>query len=135
MDSTDSNLFSPNGDIQFSGTFKNGKPWSGIGKIYDQTNSNLHEGSISNGTPSGPNIKIYNSHNLTTYIGSMLSGLKTGHGILYKDFSSNQILYTGAWQNDTYHGQGTIYYDKTDNKKYVGSFIDGRYHGYGELYW
>ena len=41
--------------------------------------------------------------------------------------------YTGEWQDDKKHGQGTYFY--ADGAKYVGEFKDDQFHGQGTYTW
>jgi uncharacterized caspase-like protein len=60
------------------------------------------------------------------YVGETVNGKRQGEGVYtYKDGRS----YTGAWQDDKRHGQGTMAFPNGD--KYVGEFAEGLFHGQG----
>lgn len=81
------------------------------------------------------------------YEGESFGGVREGFGVL-KDLS-NQIIYTGYWKSDTFHGKGKAYnqsvtenslefhknFDKVKNCWiwYEGEFKEGMFHGYGTL--
>ena len=86
------------------------------------------------------------------YVGQVSpNGKRTGKGISYGD--DTLVSYNGEWQNDLYHGQGTLYnarlpgsyLEKSDEAiqnlnsvgehwvKYEGRFSNGKYDGPGVL--
>ena len=135
MDLGENKLYDESGELVFVGTMKSGKIWNGFGSQFHPNAKLMFEGRIEEGMASGNFVIIYGQDGEITYQGSMKKGNKIGEGTLYKSYNENKILYEGGWDKDLYNGQGVIYYDKIDTKKYVGEFFQGRYHGLGQLYW
>jgi len=88
------------------------------------------------------------------YHGELVNGKKTGEG--YELFQDGK-KYVGHYENDTFHGQGTLFdtagnvlyrgiwhngkiikgegeLNYSDGKKYIGAFNNNRPEGYGTLY-
>jgi len=90
-----------------------------------------------------PEDELDNVSNNTTmveiYQGYFRHGVKQGKGsLLIKDLKSEenfQILYSGQWQNDEYHGLGIerILDNDEDDVFYEGQFRNGEKHGYGVM--
>lgn len=113
-----------NGDKYF-GNFKNNKR-DGCGKMIF-SNKNRYEGEFKEDLINGHGIMIYNDG--STYNGMWLNNLKNGYGTYINKIQN--IRYFGEWEDDMYHGIGTLY---VDNGIYSGDFIYNKKCGFGEYF-
>lgn len=117
----------------YYGQSRNGATRSGIGTIEYFEGSSYHgqwEKHHLVGTGTITNWKHFtklNAEKAGEYTGEIKDGKRHGKGIVkYEDGS----YYDGEWDNNIYHGQGTL---KTSAGTYTGAFKNGKKNGYGTL--
>ena len=66
---------------------------------------------------------------MTYYIGKYQDDWKVD-GIVYA-MSNDQVVYTGGWGKDNYHGFGKL--TRLNGQKYEGQFDYGQLHGQGKM--
>ena len=64
-----------------------------------------------------------------TYKGEFANNRRNGHGVY--TFVATGMVYTGAWKDNLYHGEGTL---QDDVGTYVGTFVCGKKHGLGKFH-
>jgi len=116
------NLYSEDGDLIYSGDFKNDK-YEGFGELHQEFDVlfQVSEGSLP---------KFKHEIILEKYIGDFKGGKKNGDGIVFNRDGSTR--YEGKFVNDYFHGEGKYYYPNGDF--YIGSFEFGKKVGEGTLY-
>ncbi len=130
----------------YRGNFKDGK-YHGNGKLEEMltvTTRAYYDGNWDMGIRNGRGTYWNGTGNL--YIGQWRNDKRDGQGSYFfgvKDWTPNKYSefwlsenvenYTGGFQNDLYHGQGT--YRWTDGQKYVGEFFANDKHGPGTFYY
>jgi hypothetical protein len=103
----------------YTGMLKNGLP-HGQGYFEYANQGGWYEGALANGKPEGPGI--YLAPDRSKYTGHWKDGER--HGLGEQSFSLGGS-YQGQWQNDVFHGRGTIVYAGSA-RRYEGEFVDGR---------
>jgi hypothetical protein len=130
----------------YRGSFKEGK-YHGNGKLEEMltvTTRAYYDGNWDMGIRSGRGTYWNGEGNL--YIGQWRNDKREGQGSYFfgvKDWTPNKYSefwlsenvenYTGGFQNDLYHGQGT--YRWPDGQKYVGEFFANDKHGPGTFHY
>lgn len=103
----------------YTGMLKNGLP-HGQGYFEYANQGGWYEGMLANGRPEGPGI--YLAADRSKYTGHWKGGDR--HGFGEQSFALGGS-YRGQWQNDVFHGRGTIVYAGSA-RRYEGEFVDGR---------
>ena len=130
----------------YRGNFKDGK-YHGNGRLEEMltvTTRAYYDGNWDMGIRSGRGTYRNGEGNL--YIGQWRNDKREGQGSYFfgvKDWTPNKYSefwlsenvenYTGGFQNDLYHGQGT--YRWPDGQRYVGEFFANDKHGPGTFYY
>jgi hypothetical protein len=130
----------------YRGNFKDGK-YHGNGKLEEMltvTTRAYYDGNWDMGIRSGRGTYWNGEGNL--YIGQWRDDKRHGQGSYFfgvKDWTPNKYSefwlsenvenYTGGFQNDLYHGNGT--YRWPDGQRYVGEFFANDKHGPGTFYY
>jgi hypothetical protein len=75
--------------------------------------------------------KFYSPINNYNYSGTWKSGKKYGEGILEQELQLKSSIYTGSFENDQFHGKGTLktIYENNNVSVYDGHFFNGEKHG------
>ena len=76
---------------------------------------------------------IYFDDKRKKYKGNLLNSLYEGKGILYNNYTHNQIRYKGYFSKGKYNGFGKLYNDNNE-LIYEGFFKDDKYNGKGIKY-
>jgi len=65
----------------------------------------------------------------STYKGQLIDGMRQGTGV----WTSSTEQYSGQWQQDQRHGEGSQTWQ--DGRVYQGQFSEGRFSGQGKMEW
>jgi len=100
-----------------------------FGKI-KYNDGSIYHGRIFNYRPDRKGIMQYKDGSMIC--GFFKKGNLNGKGVYYnKDM---QVVYSGNWEDNLYHGNGILYYSKLNMILYQGYFKKGYYSGFGKLY-
>jgi len=113
------------GMLAFSGIFKSGKRWDGVG--YDNNGKKLYE--LDNGCGF---VKEYSTEGILIFEGDFKNGVKYGKGKEYN--SDKKLIYEGNFINGKRSkGKGKDF-TISGKLKYEGEFLDGEWEGMGTEY-
>ncbi len=132
------NKENPNWSGEWSGEFKDDRPWNGSGfHIYETRNEyntpvkRLYVGELKNGQPNGRGIMVYfitDEGYVSWYEGNFKDGKPDGEG----EKRAGDSFYRGSWKNGELNGYGE--YISSDGSFYKGGWKNGKYDGKGELF-
>jgi antitoxin component YwqK of YwqJK toxin-antitoxin module len=113
------------GKLVFSGYFKWGKRWNGIG--YDNYGNKIYE--LKNGCGI---VKEYNEDGILLYDGEYKNGVKYGLGKEYN--IEKELIYDGSYINGKRSKGKGKEYNFSGRLKYEGEYLNGEWHGNGTEY-
>ena len=120
-------IFHVNGKKKYKGKFVNGNV-EGKGTLYFENGSVRYKGKFLNNEFHDQYAILYNKQNQIIYEGAFEYNKRCGRGKEYTYSHGKTILYEGFWNNDQYHGQGTL---RKNTFIYTGEFKNGKFDGYG----
>ena len=135
----------------YIGSIRNQK-MNGMGSVYYPTSNSLYQGEwVDNymhgsGTLKTPYFTYIGSFVFdcahgkgrcifldgTYYVGEVCNNVLSGWGELYN--SQDKLLYRGEWFQDTFHGRGEYFCDRTGQLIFRGNWKEGYAHGEGITY-
>ena len=118
------------GQMIYSGFFKRGR-FEGFGRKYRE-NKLIYEGYFHDGRYHGIGIIYINGEKVSKRMYKSGEPSSEGYGVLY---DGNKETYSGILKyGKPKEGKGLTIYDEKGNKIYKGDFLDFKYHGEGTLY-
>lgn len=147
-------LYYENNTLTYKGAFKDNL-YEGEGALYNKNGIKIYQGTFAKGLYNGEGV-AYTDGGLPLFSGNFVDG-KISEGKkfdesgkvtmevatddsgqiikVFSDKGSDIVKYEGGFSDNTYNGEGKLYYeDPANTVKYEGTFKDGTYNGVGTLY-